>query len=70
MPGSCKDRPTQEAIPSPCVRNCCLNDDDVCLGCGRTLDDIRNWTRFSPQERDQALVRARERTSQFTLWKF
>lgn len=28
---------------SPCVRNCCLNDDDICLGCFRSLDEIRNW---------------------------
>ncbi len=28
---------------SPCVRNCCLDDDDVCLGCGRTLTEILAW---------------------------
>ena len=28
---------------SPCVRNCCLDDDDVCLGCGRRLDEILAW---------------------------
>ncbi|WP_239649575.1 DUF1289 domain-containing protein [Methylocucumis oryzae] len=24
-------------IDSPCVRNCCLNNDDVCLGCFRSF---------------------------------
>lgn len=25
---------------SPCVGLCTLDDDDVCIGCGRTLDEI------------------------------
>nr|WP_254619459.1 DUF1289 domain-containing protein [Vibrio metschnikovii] len=25
---------------SPCVRHCCLDDKDICIGCGRTLDEI------------------------------
>jgi predicted Fe-S protein YdhL (DUF1289 family) len=28
---------------SPCKRNCCLNDDSVCLGCFRTLNEIKEW---------------------------
>jgi RNA 2',3'-cyclic 3'-phosphodiesterase len=40
------------SAPSPCVRNCCLNDQDVCLGCLRTLPEILNWHRYSPEERD------------------
>jgi len=30
-------------IPSPCVRNCCLNAKDICLGCGRHIDEITGW---------------------------
>ncbi len=30
-------------IDSPCVRNCCLNEDDICLGCFRSLTDILAW---------------------------
>ncbi|MGD8673568.1 MAG: DUF1289 domain-containing protein [Thiogranum sp.] len=26
--------------PSPCIRNCCLREDDVCPGCFRSLDEI------------------------------
>lgn len=29
--------------PSPCIRQCCLDDADECLGCGRTLDEIKAW---------------------------
>lgn len=30
-------------VPSPCIRQCCLDDADVCVGCGRTLDEIKAW---------------------------
>lgn len=30
-------------IESPCVRNCCLDKQDVCIGCGRTVDEIIRW---------------------------
>ncbi len=28
---------------SPCVRICCLADDNTCLGCFRSLDEIKEW---------------------------
>ena len=28
---------------SPCVRRCTLDPDDLCVGCGRTLDEILEW---------------------------
>ncbi|PHS27442.1 MAG: DUF1289 domain-containing protein [Methylophaga sp.] len=31
------------AVTSPCVRNCCLNNSDICLGCFRSLDEILLW---------------------------
>lgn len=30
-------------IASPCVRNCCLDQHDCCLGCGRLLEEITQW---------------------------
>lgn len=27
----------------PCVRVCCLNDKDVCIGCYRSLEEIKLW---------------------------
>lgn len=32
-----------QEIASPCRRQCCLDDQDICLGCGRTLQDILDW---------------------------
>lgn len=48
-------------IESPCVRNCCLNEDDVCLGCFRSLDEIRLWSNADDSLRVQFLKRAAER---------
>jgi len=39
------------SIESPCVRNCCLDDDDVCMGCFRTLDEIKDWASSSEQQK-------------------
>ncbi|WP_090198386.1 DUF1289 domain-containing protein [Pseudomonas pohangensis] len=33
-----------ETQASPCVRNCCLDDEDICLGCGRSLGEILEWS--------------------------
>jgi len=42
-------------IASPCIRICCLDDHDVCLGCFRTLDEIRNWQASDSAVRTQVL---------------
>ncbi|MGF1764394.1 DUF1289 domain-containing protein [Aliivibrio kagoshimensis] len=41
-----------DEIDSPCIRNCCLNEVDVCLGCFRTLEEITHW-----KESDDAMKR-------------
>ncbi len=53
---------TQEPIQaSPCVRNCCLDADDVCLGCGRHLQEIIAWQQADRAERAAILERATAR---------
>lgn len=46
---------------SPCVRNCCLDENEVCLGCGRLLEEILAWRRLSDAEREQILQLAYQR---------
>jgi predicted Fe-S protein YdhL (DUF1289 family) len=36
-------QPTGPSVPSPCIRNCCLDDDDACFGCFRSLAEIKEW---------------------------
>lgn len=56
-----RDQPATPSVQSPCVRNCCLDENDVCLGCGRQLQEILGWQQASNAEREAILVLARER---------
>jgi predicted Fe-S protein YdhL (DUF1289 family) len=58
------DRTAAPTTQSPCVRNCCLDENDVCLGCGRLLDEILRWRSVSDVEREEILVLARNRRMQ------
>jgi len=46
---------------SPCVRNCCLNKNDVCLGCFRHIEEIVGWSKFSDKDKQQIFERCEER---------
>ncbi len=48
-------------IPSPCIRQCTLNDKDICLGCGRSLLEILHWNETMPAEQEKLLVIAEQR---------
>ncbi|HEV2213209.1 MAG TPA: DUF1289 domain-containing protein [Gammaproteobacteria bacterium] len=52
------------SVPSPCIRNCCLDEQDVCLGCGRSLDEIRLWSESGDAERLAILRRAAGRRAE------
>lgn len=42
------NRPTRPM--SPCLSICTLDEDNVCMGCLRKLEEIRGWARMSPDE--------------------
>jgi uncharacterized protein len=46
---------------SPCVRNCCLDDDLTCLGCFRSLDEIKEWGIVDDHRRRAILENATQR---------
>lgn len=46
-------------VPSPCVRLCTLDEHDVCVGCGRTIDDITAWSKMSDEDKTACVQRAR-----------
>jgi len=48
-------------VPSPCVRNCCLDERDVCLGCYRHIDEIIGWSGSSDEEKLEVIARCRAR---------
>lgn len=48
-------------VLSPCIRRCCLDDDDVCVGCFRTLNEITAWSSMSEDEKARCVARSAER---------
>lgn len=51
-PGSTRaHQPTPPTTQSPCIKVCQLDLDNVCRGCGRTIDEIRDWRDMTPSQR-------------------
>lgn len=43
--------PDREERPlSPCILICTLDEDKICLGCGRSLEQISAWALMSKDE--------------------
>ena len=43
---------------SPCVKLCVLHEEKkICLGCGRTLDEIARWAGMPDSERTAVMAR-------------
>ena len=44
-------------IESPCVNICTLDArSGLCLGCGRTIDEISSWSRMSGADRSRVMA--------------
>jgi predicted Fe-S protein YdhL (DUF1289 family) len=44
-------------IETPCVKVCTVDPRaGLCLGCGRTMDEIAYWTRISADERKRIMA--------------
>ena len=43
----------KDLTDSPCVGICSATalGDDVCIGCGRTFDEVRLWNTFSDEDK-------------------
>ncbi len=55
-----------KTVPSPCIRNCCLDKQDICLGCFRSLQEITGWGAATDLQRTEILARVAERKAQRT----
>lgn len=47
-------------VENPCTSKCKIRD-DVCVGCGRSKDDIRKWKKMKKSERIEVVHKARAR---------
>ncbi|MAS82572.1 MAG: DUF1289 domain-containing protein [Legionellales bacterium] len=50
-------------MKSPCIRNCCLNENNICTGCYRTISEIIEWFQANTKRRKTILKMARQRES-------
>jgi len=50
-----------EVVASPCIGTCKLDALQVCVGCGRTIQEIGAWFRASNEERHAIVVAAEQR---------
>ena len=55
---------------SPCNRICCLNHADVCLGCGRTLQEIKDWHVADRTQKLDILLQAQQRLKALPQFDF
>lgn len=51
-------------IPSPCRQVCVRDENDICIGCFRSVDEIRGWWKFPDDEKQRVLDRAAQRRAQ------
>jgi len=53
---------TQLKVDSPCISVCAMDDlSGFCLGCYRTVDEIKTWWDMGPDEQKNLLVLLDER---------
>lgn len=56
-----------DRVSSPCVSVCALDENDVCIGCHRTGDEILRWTQMTNDERRDVLRQVAEREEKVAL---
>lgn len=47
-------------MKSPCNRVCRLNDEQICIGCGRSWIQIRDWRSYSDEKREKVMDQLKE----------
>jgi predicted Fe-S protein YdhL (DUF1289 family) len=44
-------------VETPCVKICTLDArSGICFGCGRSIDEIAQWTAMSPEQRRRVMA--------------
>lgn len=60
------DTDSRLRVESPCVRKCTLDDDDICIGCFRSIDEICTWGAAGNEQRREILQQAAARRTSKT----
>ena len=53
---------TDDGLPSPCISICTFKShkERVCIGCGRSQKQIRNWARYDVEMRTKIMNHLKE----------
>lgn len=51
-------------IISPCIGNCALDANDICVGCFRSIDEILVWGNANTEDRSQIIEQTLKRRSE------
>lgn len=52
---------SEDTPKSPCISVCVLDDDDICMGCYRSAEEVAEWFMASDEQKTEFLRKARER---------
>ncbi|MEI7574589.1 MAG: DUF1289 domain-containing protein [Methylotenera sp.] len=56
---------TQNEIQSPCIGVCTVDDSTgMCLGCYRTVDEIKGWWDMNPKNQKNLLIALEKRQAE------
>jgi predicted Fe-S protein YdhL (DUF1289 family) len=58
---------TNTSAQSPCIRNCCLDDGLTCVGCFRSLEEIKEWSVVDDHRRRIILQNAKQRREAYRI---
>jgi predicted Fe-S protein YdhL (DUF1289 family) len=47
-------------MKTPCKRICVLVNNKLCEGCGRTWEELREWSFYSYKQRDEIMDRLKD----------
>jgi predicted Fe-S protein YdhL (DUF1289 family) len=49
-------------VKSPCIKICKLDEKSVsCIGCGRTIEEITNWSMFNNLQKKNSLTKIKNK---------
>lgn len=61
-------REVVSAVKSPCISVCALNDEGVCIGCWRDVDEIAAWSELDDERKRDVIKRAQQRARESGNW--
>ncbi len=50
-----------EVVKSPCISVCALDEEDICMGCFRSMREITDWSSYNEEQKRAVVVEANAR---------